>query len=120
MAVFHGKAGKVDFSGAITSVLNWALTTIGDIAESHGMGSTWKSFVAGFRDSSATVDAVAYTESTIKVGTNAGLKLYIDATNYFYINTAVCIEQTETVNMNDIGRISYSFVADDVDALTFA
>jgi len=119
MAVYHGKAGKVDFSGAISSVLNWAMTTIGDIAESHGMGSTWKTFVAGFQDSSATVEAVAYTESTTKAGTNAALKLYIDASNYFSINTAVCVEQTETVNMNDIGRISYSFVADDVDVWSY-
>ena len=115
MAVFHGKAGKVTFSTAIASILSWAMSVVADVAESTVMGLTWKTFESGFYDTSATVEANAMTEGTLKVGTNANLQLYVNATKYFLISTAICTEQTETVNMNDIGKISYSFVADDTE-----
>ncbi|KKM71975.1 hypothetical protein LCGC14_1425120, partial [marine sediment metagenome] len=91
------------------------MTVSGDIAESTVMTNTWKSWSAGFIDVVATVEANAMTEGTIKVGTNANLDLYVNSTKYFRISTAVCIEQTETVNMNDVGKISYSFVGDDTE-----
>ena len=120
MAVFHGKSGKVDFGGAVAAILNWTMSVVVDVAESTYMGLTWKTFAAGFVDATASVDANAKTLDTIKVGTNAELKLYIDATNYFTISTAVCTEQTETVSKDDVGKISYSFSADDIDYMAYA
>ena len=115
MAVIHGKAGKVTFSGAIASVLAWTLSITGELADSTVMHASvyWKTFIAGFIDSAATVEAQAMTESTFKVGTNAELQLYVDGTNYFSISTAICIGQTETVSKDDVGKISYSFIGDD-------
>ncbi len=119
MATYHGKSGKAVFSGAVASVLAWTLSAIGDIAESTVMGLTWKTFKAGFRDLTATIECNAMTEGTTKVGTNADLELYIDGSNYFDVSTAICTEQTETVNLNDVGKVSYSFVSDDVDAYEY-
>ena len=121
MAVFHGKAGKVTFAPTIVSVLSWTLSVISDVAESTVMHPTvwWKSFVAGFIDASATVEANAMTEAVIRVGNNANLKLYVNATKYFSMASAVCIGQTETVSLNEIGKVSYSFAADDIAGPTY-
>lgn len=119
MAVYHGKSGKVDLGGAIAACLSWALTTVGDIAEATYMGLSWKTFVAGYKDATATTEHRAYTEGTSKVGTNAQLKLYIDDTHYFDVNTAIVTEQTETVNMNDVGRISYSYSMDATAGISY-
>ena len=115
MAVFHGKLGKVDFGGVISSILGWTLNITGDIADSSIVAASawWKSFTAGYIDTAATADANAMTESTLKVGTDAQLKLYVNATKYFDITNSVCIEQTETVNKDDVGKISYSFLGND-------
>ncbi len=121
MAVLHGKAGKIDFGGAIASILGWTMTVAGDVADSSVMAASgwWKTFVSGFIDCTATVEANAMTEGSTKVGTNAALKLYVNNTNYFYMNTAVCIEQTETVSKDDIGKISYSFSVDSTAVMTY-
>jgi len=115
MAVFHGKAGKVTFSSSVASILSWTMTVTGDIAESTVMALSWKTFVAGFIDVSATVEANAMTEDVLRIGTNASLLLYVNGSNYFEISTAICTEQVETVNMNEVGKVTYSFAGDDTE-----
>lgn len=115
MAVFHGKSGSVTFTPTIVSILSWSMSVVSDVAESTVMAASawWKSFKAGFIDTSATVECNAMTESVLRVGEDANLSLFVDATKYFAITTAICTEQTETVSKDDVGKISYAFVAND-------
>lgn len=115
MAVFHGKAGKVTFSTSVASVLSWTMTVSGDVAEATVMALDWKTFEAGFIDVTATVEANAMTEAVLRIGANANLELYVNGSNKFLISTAICTEQTETVSMTDVGKISFSFVGDDTE-----
>jgi len=120
MATYHGKSAKADFGGAVAAALAWTMATIADIAESTYMGLTWKTFASGFRDATATLDCNAQAEQTTAyLGTNAALKLYINSTKYFYLNTAICTGLTETVNMNDVGKVSYDFAIDAIGGITY-
>ena len=120
MSVVHGKAGTATFSGSVVSMLAWTMNVTGDVAESTVMGNTFKSYVAGHIDVSASIDTNAMTEATIaRLGANAALALYTDANSYFTISTAVCTELTETVNKDDVGKLSLSFIGDDADGMVF-
>ncbi len=120
MSVYHGKAAKVDLGGVIEATLGWSLTTSADVAEATDMGDTWKTFEPGFDDVTATVEGNARTtrDTITQIGSEATLKLYIDATNYFSFN-AICTGITETASKDDIGKISYSFEMDDAAGLAY-
>jgi len=121
MAVYHGKTAKVDDGAVMEATTGWTLTTSADVAEATDMGDTWKSFALGFDDCSATVTGNARTtrNTVAQLGAAVTLKLYIDATNYFYF-TAICTSITETANMNDIGKMSYTYAMNDTAGLTYA
>ena len=111
MAVYHGKAGSVDFSSVIDGTIGWSMVTAVDQAEDTAQGDTWKSFLAGKIDISISVQCIAKTERTLKTGTEASIKLYLDDTNYFTVN-ALCVGETETADINDVGKLSYEFIGD--------
>lgn len=120
MAVFHGKTAKVDLGGAIEATTGWSMTTTADTAESTYMGLTWQGFEVGLDDATATVDGNGRTErATVgQIGSEASLKLYIDATNYFYFN-AICTSLTESVDKDGVGAISYGFEMDDASGVQY-
>jgi len=122
MAVFHGKAAKVDLGGVIEAITGWSMTTSADVAESTVMQASgfWQSFEVGFDDASATVDGNGRTtrDTIAQIGSEASLKLYIDATHYFSFN-AICVALTETASKDDIGKISYSFEMDDASGVGY-
>lgn len=121
MPVYHGKNGVVNFSASdIAAVLSWTLTTTGDVADGTYMRLNSRIFESGFIDCSVTVDCNARTEDTTKAGGAAAqLKLYINDTYYFDVNTAICTEQTETVNLDDVGKVTYSFAMDDITGVSY-
>ena len=58
MAAFHGKEGDVTWAGTgdETIVTSWSLDATADTAEVSGMGDDWKSYIAGLKDWTATVE----------------------------------------------------------------
>ncbi len=122
MAVYHGKSAKVDFGGLISFITGWSLSTSADIAESTDMGDTWKLFEPGFDDVTFTIEGHASTErdTAAEIVAAAGvLKCYIDATNYFAC-TAFCTSITESVDLNDVGKLTYTFEMNDAAGLIYA
>jgi len=120
MAVFHGKTAKADNGAVIGLTTGWSMTTSGDVAESTDMNDTFKLYEPGFDDATATVSGLgATTRDTIaQLGAAVTLKLYIDATNYFTF-TAICTGFTESVDLNDVGKIEYSFAMNAAAGVTY-
>lgn len=122
MATFHGKTAKVDLGGAIEATTGWSMTTSADVAESTVMQASgfWQGFEPGMDDVTATVDGNGRTtrDTVSQLGSEATLKLYIDATNYFSFN-AICTSINEVANKDDIGRLSYGFEMDDASGLVY-
>ena len=122
MAFFHGKSAKIYFpTNAIESMTDWTLTISVDTADTTAMGDTWKTHERGFDDFSAT--AAGYgrtTRATVaQVGQTGTLKLYIDGTNYLTA-TAFCTQVTESVECNDVGKISYAFIGNSATGIAYA
>lgn len=119
MAVYHGKSGTVSFTGISKAVLAWSLSSTADVAESSVAGQTWKTFEAGFKDCTASIETNRNaTDSVIQAGLEATLALGINQSNTLGAN-CICTEQTETVSIEDISKMSYSFVMDDVDGVAY-
>lgn len=126
METYHGKAGKVNFSGAdlvggTVTITSWTLTESGDIAEDTSMGDSWQSFKAGFIDLSATAEANAETafDAPALIGTDAALQLWIDGTHHFDASDAICTEITETCDKDDVGKLSFSFAGNDSTGISY-
>ena len=125
MAGYVGKAGKVNFSssdlpGGTNYVTDWGLDTSVDVAVVRLMGTSWVKRYPGFLDWTATVECEwpDATDPSSLLGTDASLKLYIDANNYFEGN-ALCIGYGPVMTIDGIARCTFTFEGNDSAGLTF-
>ena len=111
MAVFHGKGGSATFSG-IDSILllSWSIDTSADVAEATDMGDTWKSYQAGFKDWTATLEC---NKDSTDVGIDAlGTTdtLTITATSgKTYSGSAICTGYSPSASKDDIAKLTITF-----------
>ena len=133
MATFHGKKGRVYWdvhTTEITEATNWTLDATADVAEKTAMQDTWKTYLAGFTDWTATVTGraddggpqVPYEAGGVNAlgedvnyaapDNKAKLDLYFrnEAGNFDYVyGDAVCTGIAHTVDSNEVGMITYTF-----------
>lgn len=137
MALMHGKLGRIDWDcdatrQNITLGQSWECDITHDVADITSMGDTWKTYLGGFRDWTASVTTLE--ESTgweIKINegdpngfadTEAYLELYLkyDAANTKYrmvYGKALCIGLSEDMDAQGIPTVTYNFQG--VDALAW-
>lgn len=132
MAVFHGKAGKINFDSkdiwnATNAVTDWTLSITAETAEASAMGDSWVKRLAGLTDFTATVNAktrhtidydTLITGSKPLYGASATLKLYLNATKYFQV-TAICSGVSFTNNIGDVGTSTLSFEGNSATGVSF-
>lgn len=130
MAVFHGKNGKVmwDSSGGgnekeLEHCTSWSVDVTADVADATAMEDTWKGYVAGFNDWTATVechfdsaglDVPLATGGTEALGeeTPAKLELWLDETGgaiKVLYGSAICNGISAADDANDTVKVTYSF-----------
>lgn len=125
MANFHGKEGFVHWSDSeteIPEVLSWSLDATADVSDQTAMQDEWKTYLAGFKDWTATVETnapaagptLSYSAELGKdvSGDVAKLVMYtVYATNdYKYIyGDAVCTGVSYSVDAQDVGKLTYTF-----------
>ncbi len=69
MAMLHGRAGSVSFAGGgaedLLRITSWTADATADVAETTAMSDAnyWKSYLAGFKDWTATVEVNSNTAS---------------------------------------------------------
>jgi len=96
-AAFHGFNGEVTFTNLIlTSLISWSVESSADMAEITDMGDTWKTYLPGFKDWTATVDVLLPTTGIVttlatELGSTATLTLLtVTASTPTYSGTAFC------------------------------
>jgi len=124
MAAFHGKSGTVTWDTTETqaNVLSWTINATVDMAEITDMGDTVKTYVAGFKDWTATIE-IETDSSGVLIGTSSILTDFgtakalvlndgnstISGTGYlmgFSINTSLDGIVTHTLNIQGNGALS--------------
>jgi len=136
MAVFHGKDANVFWKGGTVamSAQSWSAEVTSDIAEVTGMQATWKTYVAGPNNWTASVAGVHYGSAASKIGLSGSASIGTDPTgseakldlylvyadsDYDYLyGDAVCVGISPAVDSKDAGKVSYSFQG--TGSLTYA
>lgn len=117
MASFHGKSGTVNWDGAQAEVTNWTLDATVDMADSTAMGNAngYKSYLAGFKDWTATVE-INVDDSGVLVGTTAAIaalgtsqSLALNDGNTTLTGTAFCVGFSPNVDANDVVKMTINF-----------
>jgi len=115
MALYGGNGGKVLFTAGDTDLdaTSWTLNTVVDLIDVTELGATWRTFVAGLKDWTATVEAVmpSVTDPMTQLGVTGVLKLYIDTDSYF-TGTGICTGVTPVNSTDDGARMTFTFEGD--------
>ena len=118
MATFHGKGGEVTFgAGTQLQVDSWTLTVTSDVVEATDMDDTWKNYLSGMKDWTATVEVYQTTTGpdagTTDIITALGVKTTLvlgDGNNDHTSTTgAILTDATVVSSASDIVRLSLSF-----------
>jgi len=112
MAQFHGKSGSVTFTGvstALDTVTNWSVNATADTAEKTSMNDTFKTYLAGFKDWTATVECQADDAGPdiTALGSEAALVLLSSSPDIG--GTAICTGISMAVDANDVGKTTFTF-----------
>lgn len=129
MAIIHGKEGNVKWDASVvrqdfTKVQSWSLSVVTDVAEQTGMQDTWRTFLTGFTDWTATVEALLDSDGldiTLTTGNPNGmgdvpaaLELYInwDTGTPQYValfGNAICTGSTINSEKDGVITATYTF-----------
>ena len=125
MTVYNGKGGGFAFAGSVVfneDTNSWEIATSSDVADSTGMGDTWEERLPGLTDFTASVDGNADSASdyTAAIGSGGAVTASIAASGPKLSGGAICTSITETVGIDDIGKVSASFEGNDAAGLILA
>ena len=119
MAMLHGKGGSITWAGTALAIpaeiTSWTADSTADVAETTSMAAAgdWKTFLAGFKDWTASIDTI-WDSADIQLLTDLGGIAYdlqlemIDAGAQVH-GTAIMTGVTITTDMNDAIKVSFSF-----------
>jgi len=125
-----GKGGKVAIGSTtpvtVASIKNWSLELTLDALETTALGDSWKNYIAGLKEWSASADGdyAVGTDTTGQQalqdaylgGTTVNLKLYVNDKDY-YSGDALIASMSVEDPVDDLVGISLEFTG--VGALTF-
>ncbi len=117
MAMFHGRGGKITWGGtgiSPTKVTTWTVDGTADVAETTAMSDLnyWKSYLAGFKDWTASVDFRIQSGSDLVTILGAGpssLELEFESGGKSITGDAICTGMSCNTPMDDIitGNLSF-------------
>lgn len=124
---YHGKTGHVKFNdSAIASLGSWDFTTSIDVADTTPMGAVndWETQETGLSDFSGTAEGLAAkglgTVALVGADQSVVFTLNNGADNGDFEGNAIITSLTETVNIDDVGKVAYSFEGNDGAGLSFS
>ena len=119
MAVLHGKGGAINWAGTgvdPTEIQSWSVDATGDVAETTAMADTWKGYLGGFKDWTATIEynfdnAVVPTAllATDLAGAAAVLTLYFVAAGANVYGSAILTGLSATTDKDDVCKMTATF-----------
>ncbi len=117
MAAIHGKRGSASFTNLTFEMISFTIDATGETADATVMSSVtvtsathWKTWVAGFKDWSATVECVepAAGGGIAALGTSATLTLDTVA-GYVYSGAAICTGFGPSLSTDSAAALSLTF-----------
>ena len=125
MAKFHGNGGSITWGGvgfeSKLTILSWTAEITADVAESTDMGDAWKSYLAGHKDWTATVVAVAdEAQSQLAIGITASLKLEMVDAGDNLEGDAICTGISFTTESTAVGGVTHTFQGNDAAGLAYS
>lgn len=114
MASFHGKSGVVTFDGGGgANIVDFTFDATADVAEATDMGDTWKTYLGGFKDWTASVTCNLDSggeDPTLATDLGASAALVLDTTTgKSYGGTAICTGVSVAMDKDDIAKVTYTF-----------
>jgi hypothetical protein len=128
MAAFHGKAGRVQFAaGTAASVLSWSIDAAASVEETTVMSPAdvaasahWKTYLAGYKTWSATVEclldeSVGFDPSLsadLQDGDGDTLVLYaspVDIGARKYSGTAIVTGIASAIDKDGVAQVTYTY-----------
>lgn len=116
MAVIHGKAGVVTFTnGSFVEVLSWSVDATADVEETTAMDATdtYKSYLGGWNDWTATVETLWSATGLAALNTSATLSLLQVAAGITLTGTAIMTGYSVGSDAQGIITQTYSFQGSD-------
>ena len=111
MAAMHGKAGTGEFTNLTFEMTSWSVEATADVAESTVMAETWKSYIAGYTDWTASCECVLPKGGSgivTALGSTATLK-FDSVTGLAYSGAAFCTGGTHTGEKDGICTCTLTF-----------
>lgn len=117
MAAIHGKRGSAAFTGLTFEMISFTIDAGADVAEASVMSSVavtslthWKSWVAGFKDWTATVECIepAAGGGSGALGTSATLTLNTIAGSS-YSGLAICTGFSPSLSTDGAAALTLTF-----------
>ena len=111
MAAFHGFAGSITFTGITpTNVISWTADITVDMAEITDMGDTWKTFLAGFKDWTASATCLLDTTGPDIAALGTAQTLTLTAVSGTTLSgNAFCTGIAVSTDANGIPTVTYTF-----------
>ena len=119
MAAMHGKGGTGEFTDGGTVVLTpinlltWSVDTAANVAEITDMGDTWKTYLAGFKTWTATLECLtdgAGSDATAIVGGSGTLTIDTAADGGLaFSGTALCTSAVTNTEADGAVKSTYTF-----------
>lgn len=130
MASYHGKDGSVSWinATAIDTVTSWSITTAADMAETTSMENSanpsdidgYKTYITGFLEWSASVEAIVDTTGLYPDLDNTGIEDRDGAALILHGGTtasarkftgnAICTGITTSLESGDVVKVTYNFI----------
>jgi hypothetical protein len=121
---YHGKSGAVEVDGtALSSLTSWDVTTSIDTADTTTMAAanSWATELTGLSDFTGTAEGLATSaqDTVALIGIDAAWQLNISegADEVQLEGNAIMTGLTETVSVDDVGKLSYAFEGNDAEGL---
>ena len=112
MAAMHGKGGTATFTSLTFEMLSWSVDASADVAEVTVMGDTYKTYLAGFKDWTATAECVLPKAGAgiAALGTTATLTFdTVSDGGLAYAGTAFCTGFAPSSDKDDKATITLTF-----------
>lgn len=125
MVKYNGKTAAFsnDTATVMDSATNsWTVTTISDTADGTNMNDTFMTNVPGLTDFTGTVEADAGLTSdyVAALGVDDAVTFFfVDASTPTLTGNAIVTGVTETVTIDDIGKVSFSLEGNDTAGLVY-
>lgn len=125
MAKYNGKTAAFAFTGGavLDSATNsWTVTTTSDVADGTNMNDAWMTNLPGLTDFTGTVESDADTTADYPaiLGLDAAATFYfVDTAVPKLAGNAIITGVSESVSIDDIGKVSFTLEGNDAAGLEY-